>query len=233
MAKLDLSSAYRSVKIHPDDTHHTGLAWKFKGKDEVTYMYDARLPFGSRLAPGIFHTLSQAVRRMMNHQGYHRTLAYCDDFLICHHDKHQCLLALNHLIRLCRKLGFAINYSKLVEPTTSVTFLGVNIDSNKMTVGLPGDKVQALERKLRLAADKKSINKKELQSLAGSLNWACRVIEPGKFFVRNIFEGIKRLSKPWQHTRYQGRYNLVDRSCGMPQPLSTDYTALVSPPPCH
>lgn len=70
-----------------------------------------------------------------------------------------------------------------------------------MTVGLPTDKVRALEEKLRQAADKKSICKRDLQSLAGSLAWASRVIVQGKYFVGNLFKHIKRLSKPWQHTR--------------------------------
>ena len=80
-AKVDLKSAYRSVSIHPDDQGFMGLAWTFKGHTHPTYMVDTRLPFGSRLAPGIFHRLTQSVRRMMPRRGYN-VVAYLDDFFI-------------------------------------------------------------------------------------------------------------------------------------------------------
>jgi hypothetical protein len=44
---------------------------------------DKKLTFGSKLAPGIFHRLSQAMRRMMSRRGF--TIVaymYLDDFLI-------------------------------------------------------------------------------------------------------------------------------------------------------
>ena len=35
-AKIDLRSAYRSVKIHPSNYEFTGLSWQFEGHDEPT-----------------------------------------------------------------------------------------------------------------------------------------------------------------------------------------------------
>ena len=69
LGKLDLKSAYRSVSIHPSQFQCTGLKWKFKGHSEYTYMYDNRLPFGAKLSVGIFHRLTQAVRRMLLKRG--------------------------------------------------------------------------------------------------------------------------------------------------------------------
>ena len=46
-AKLDLQAAYRSVPIHPSDYRVTGLKWCFQGDYRPTYLFDARLPFGS------------------------------------------------------------------------------------------------------------------------------------------------------------------------------------------
>jgi len=55
MAKIDLKSAYRSVKTHPTSHTAAGLKWTFKGHKDPTYMVDTRLPFGSKVAPGVFH----------------------------------------------------------------------------------------------------------------------------------------------------------------------------------
>ena len=79
-AKVDLQSAYRSVKLHPSNFDFTGLSWNCSGDDEPTYMFDTPLPFGSSLAPKIFLCLTQAVKCMMAHRGYD-IVAYLDDFI--------------------------------------------------------------------------------------------------------------------------------------------------------
>ena len=48
MCKVDLSSAYRHVPIHPENFNVTGLKWNFKGDKTPIYMYDTKLPFGAR-----------------------------------------------------------------------------------------------------------------------------------------------------------------------------------------
>ena len=65
LAKVDLRSAYRYVPVHPSNFEVTGLKWRFAGSHRDVYMVDKRLPFGARLSPGVFHRLTQAVRRMM------------------------------------------------------------------------------------------------------------------------------------------------------------------------
>ena len=79
-AKIDLKSAYRSVKIHPSNHDLTGLKWVFQGSDSPSYLIDHRLPFGARKSPAIFHRLTQGVRRMMERRGYGGVIVYLDDF---------------------------------------------------------------------------------------------------------------------------------------------------------
>ena len=78
--RLDLRSAYRSVPIHPDDYKVTGLAWRFEGEDTDTYLFDARLPFGSACGPSDFSRLSNATRCMMYRKGYKGVVSYIDNF---------------------------------------------------------------------------------------------------------------------------------------------------------
>ena len=65
VAKIDLSNAYKSVKIHPSEYHLTGLHWTFKNDEEKTYLRDTHLPYGARLSANIFNRLTQAVRRIL------------------------------------------------------------------------------------------------------------------------------------------------------------------------
>ena len=105
MAKVDLESAYRSVRIHPDNYQATGIKFKFPGDQFSTFMYDTRLPFGARKSPGIFNRITQAVKRMMIRKGHNLMIVYLDDWLILGPDKESCNSALNILLKLLR-VGF-------------------------------------------------------------------------------------------------------------------------------
>ena len=114
LAKIDLKSAYRHVPIHPSNTA-TGLAWRFRGDNTLTYLHDCKLPFGAAQIPEIFHRLTQAIMRMMDRRGF-TVLAYLDDFLIISDTALECQQAYQELIKLLSELGFQINWDKAVGP---------------------------------------------------------------------------------------------------------------------
>ena len=196
MAKVDLESAYRSVKIHKDDHEAAGLRFKFAGAPEPVYMVDTRLPFGATRAPGTFHRLPQAVRRMMARRGFRTTIVYLDDWLIIAETEEECRLALNTLLALLRTLGFSISYSKVEMPTQRLTFLGIILDSRKLSLALPQEKVQSLDTLLAEFSNKKRATRTQLQSLAGKLTWASQVVRGGRHFLRAIYNAIDCLVKP-------------------------------------
>ena len=199
MAKVDLESAYRSVPIHPDDYQSTGLQWTFAGHSSSSWLFDTRLPFGAKCAPGIFHKISQSVRRMMIGRGFHSVFVYLYDWLIIADTQAECQRALNTLLTLLRQLGFSISYSKMEHPTTRLTFLGISIDSAVMTLSLPTDKFKELHEILATFSTKRHASQKRLQSLAGKLNWASQVIRGGRSFLRHILDSIG----PLRYSRHQ------------------------------
>ena len=190
-AKVDLRSAYRSVSLSTRSQEVTGLAWEINGK--TVFLKDTRLPFGARRSVGIFHRLTQAVRRMMARKGYDLTIVYLDDFLIISKCKYVCAEALRVLIQLLRKLGFMIHWGKVVDPTTRITFLGIELDSNSMTLSLPQEKLQLLRQELQGSLSRNRFTKRQLQSLAGRLSWAASVVKGGRVFLRRIFNTIRML----------------------------------------
>ena len=190
-AKVDLRSAYRSVSLSKRSQSVTGLSWNLNGK--TVYMRDTRLPFGARLSVGIFHRLTQAVKRMMDRKGFDLTIVYLDDFLIISKSKYVCAEALKTLILLLRKLGFMIHWGKVVDPTTRITFLGIELDSIDMTLRLPEEKLLALKEELQGSLSRNRFTKRQLQSLAGRLSWAASVVKGGRVFLRRIFNTISML----------------------------------------
>ena len=201
LGKVDLSSAYRSVRIHPSDYDVAGLAWKFPGDDKETYMVDTRLPFRARLSAKIFNTITQAVRRIMAVGGDTQIICYLDDYLVIGKTRKQCQDTMKRLMTLLREHGFAINYNKVVGPTTRLTFLGIEINTVDYNLSLPSDKLMALQEELLATTAKRNITKRALQSLAGKLNWAAQVVYGGRPHLRRLIDKINDLRLPHHRTR--------------------------------
>jgi hypothetical protein len=195
LCKIDLRWAYRSVPISPKDYCLTGVKWTFEGDSSPTYLFDVRIPFGSSRGPNIFHRLSQAVRRMMARRGYANMVVYLDDFLCVQSSYAKCCEAQQVLISLLIRLGFQISWGKVLGPARRVEFLGVTIDTSDCTVSLSDNKVDKLHDKLQKFYSKKRASKRQLQSLAGSLNWACQAVRGGRFFLRRILDTINLLKQ--------------------------------------
>ena len=190
-AKVDLRSAYRSVNLSKSSQEVTGLSWELNGK--TVFMKDTRMPFGARRSVGIFHRLTQTVKRMMARKGYDLIIVYLDDFLIVSESKIVCAEALKTLILLLRKLGFMIHWGKVIDPTTCITFLGIELDSISMTLRLPEEKLLLLRQELQSSLSRHRFTKRQLQSLAGRLSWAASVVKGGRVFLRRIFNTIRVL----------------------------------------
>ena len=202
MAKVDLSSAYRSVRLHPDDHHIAGLAWIFEGDTSETLMHDTRLMFGARLSASVFNRLTAAVVRILRGRGHtDNFVVYCDDFFITHATKEGCRGLMGELLSLLRELGFAISYPKVVCPCTRLTFLGVEIDSVEHTLALPAPKMRLLQEEIAVSEAAKTITKRELQSLVGKLSWAAQVIYGGRTHLRRLLDRVGTLSRPHYKTR--------------------------------
>ena len=181
--------------MHPSNYHALGLKWKF-GKDKhYSYFVDTRLPFGSKSSPGIFHRITQAVRRMMELRGF-QVVVYLDDFLIIAPTLAQCQDGYNTLSTLLCDLGFQLSQHKLVPPCQSLVFLGVLIDTVTLTVSLPEDKLIQLKGEIKIFLSKTWSSKRQLQQLAGRLNWACKVVYGGRTFLRRVLDQMNTLPSP-------------------------------------
>jgi hypothetical protein len=192
LAKIDLKEAYRHIPIHPDCYDLTGLQWTFVGHSSPTFLYDARLPFGSSLSCKVFQAISDAIVRMCNQRGF-VTISYLDDFMVIAASKLECEDALCGLTELVESLGLVINQDKVVLPSQQMTFLGIFIDCVNRTLSLPHDKLVKLKAYLEGWSCKMKATKREVQSLVGKLNWAAKVVRGGRTFLRNLINLIPKV----------------------------------------
>ena len=77
-----------------------------------------------------------------------------------------------------KNIGVPIAPNKTEGPCTTLEFMGINLDTVQMEARRPVDKVERIQASLPLFQTKKSCTLKELQSLIGTLDFACKVIPP-------------------------------------------------------
>ena len=97
---------------------------------------------------------------------------------------------------MCDVLGIPIKSEKTEGPSTTMVFLGIELDTIKMEARLPQEKIQKIKLALDSAKKCKKITLRKLQSLIGLLNFACCVVVPGRAFLRRLINLTKGVSKP-------------------------------------
>lgn len=103
--------------------------------------------------------------------------------------------------KLAQDIGLPIKSSKTVYPTTTLTFLGLELDTVKFEIRLPQDKLDSLREEVQKLKSQKSATLEQLQSLIGMLNFACKVVPPGRTFLRRLIDLTVGLKKPHHHRR--------------------------------
>jgi len=111
---------------------------------------DKVLPFGLRSAP---QTLQRSGRCPAVDPGkfrWGRGSPLFDNFLLfCVPDSGQCEQALHIALARCRSLGVPVASRKTEGPTTTLTFLGIELDTLSLTVCLPLSKLERLHKEIR------------------------------------------------------------------------------------
>ena len=195
LVKADVKEAYRMIKVHPDDCHLLGVQW------ENSVYIDQTLPFGLRSAPKIFSAAADAIQWILLNQGIHNLLHYLDDFILVAKDYAEATAQKNILIKVWEKLGVPMEHSKLEGPSQSLKFLGIEIDTVNLQLRLPEDKLSQLKRELAALVLERSVSKGDLESLVGLLQFATKVICPGRPFLRRLYTVQNVGTLPTHHVR--------------------------------
>ena len=109
--KIDVSRAFRHVKVDPGDYDLLGLHWRH------AYV-DTCIPFETRHGSQIFQCLSDAVHHIMRQRGF-RVIDYIDDY-VGFGVPRVVRVSFTSLFDLMKDLGLTISDKKLIPPSTQV-----------------------------------------------------------------------------------------------------------------
>ncbi len=76
LAKFDVSGAFRTVPVHPDDRHLLSMWWHGH-----TYV-DKVLPFGLRSAPKLYNAIADGLLWILINSDQVLGIHYLDDFFV-------------------------------------------------------------------------------------------------------------------------------------------------------
>ena len=120
---IDLKDAYFQVPMHQKSRKYLRFVWQGQ-------VFQFRvLCFGLSTAPQVFTRIMAPISILAHKKGY-RMHRYLDDWLIVASSQARVLEARDWILMTCQQLGLLVNFKKSeLEPTQSIQYLGMRIDS--------------------------------------------------------------------------------------------------------
>ncbi|XP_075694193.1 uncharacterized protein LOC142660963 isoform X2 [Rhinoderma darwinii] len=192
LAKSDIEAAFRLLPVHPECFHLLGCCL-----DKGFYV-DMCLPMGCSISCSYFEMFASFLEWVVRlESGCDSVIHYLDDFLfVGPGGSGLCSTLLRVFRQVMSRFGVPISEDKTEGPLTVLSFLGIEIDSERMIFRLPDDKLARLVTQVDQVMGSKKVTLKQLQSLMGLLVFACRIIPMGRVFSRRLSLATRGISKP-------------------------------------
>ena len=185
LCKVDISRAFRQLKVDPGDINLLGLKLD-------SYYIDQSVPFGYRHDSIFFEKVTDSIRLIMRKHGFHDLFNYVDGIIQCGTPS-KIHPAFQFLVDLLDQLGLTLNSKKLVSPTTSMVCLGILIDTETRTMSVPPEKIENIVKMCDEWQNKKFCSKRELQSLLGSLLYVSKCVRPARAFLNRMLQFLRSM----------------------------------------
>ena len=179
MRKINLCDAYFTIPINQKYRKYLMFKW------EGTLYEFLCLCFGLGPAPLIFTKLMKVPISLLRRLNS-RLIIYLDNMLIMARSVQELIFHQDTVIYFKQNLGFVLNLKKSVlEPYQKIEFLGMVIDSMKMEISLPQEKLVKLISQCKQVAESKEITIIGLTKLIGKLGSTAQAILPAQLQVRH------------------------------------------------
>ena len=187
---IDLEDAYHSVPMAAMSQCYLAFV-----VDGVVYVF-THLPFGLSVAPWAFTRVIRPIKGFCHRQGL-LLHSYLDDFFLLNPTHEGLLEDTSYLLGLFRCLGLAVNAGKShLTPSRSLVYLGVQFRLDTCTLALPVAKVLSIRRQCRLYMSRSHMSRRDLERLAGTLNFAAQFLPLGVLRLRPLVAWLNARTSP-------------------------------------
>ena len=181
--KVDISRAFRNVRIDPADAIHLGIKWGNK------YYIDQSLAFGAVHGTAIFERIIDFVRFLMAKAGF-QIHNYIDDlYACCHVDEAD--TAFHALLNILQNLGLPVNPAKIFPPCKKLSIMGIIVDVTSRTFSVQETKLAEISCQCAAAFICTRLSKRDRQSLLGKLLYISRCVKNLRAFLNRMLQTLR------------------------------------------
>ena len=199
----DLKSAFRLIPLRSRCWKILIMKAKNPETDEWMFSIDKCLPFGSSISCAIFQRFSNALahitRWKLKNLAFIAIINYLDNFLNIAKSEELCNIMLRIFHQVCTDLRIPLAKDKTVWVSLFIVFLGILLDGERHLLALPMEKINKAVMLLKIFLQRKKATVKEIQSLAGLLNFLHKAIYPGRAFTRRMYAKVATDHLKWHH----------------------------------
>lgn len=234
MSSADLEHGYYALGIHPEDRKFftfclEGQAWQY-----------TCLPFGWSLSPRIFSSAMAEVTRALRQRLPRRVRIrnYLDDFLMVYwRSTQRAAQALANKIRSwMTQFGLRLNDDKSTwEVTQTITHLGLIVDTMRMELRVPSEKLQRLRATAKavlseVGRHRRWVLKRQVAQFAGFAQSLAPAVAPARFYLRSLYTDIGS-TKEWTGKVRLSKQSVKDVRWWSTLPQRWNGRAVVGPEP--
>ena len=180
LTKLDLKDAYLTLPVHQAHQKYLRFQWQ-----DQQWQFKV-LPFSLNSSPYTFTKLMKPVVALLRRLGI-RIILYLDDMLFMAEAESEARGGFNTAVLLLTSLGFIVNMEKSIgSPSQQMEFLDFKVDSRKMTIALPTQKLVSLRCQARLMRAAGQTTVREILQMLGSMVAAHPAILPAPLHYRQL-----------------------------------------------
>ena len=193
--KSDLKSAFRILGLKKSVWLLLVMKVRHPETDEIFYFVDKCLPFGSSISCALFQKFSDSLVHILQFKTGQVLLIcpitnYLDDFLFIQLTKMACNGSLKIFLEMCAELNVPVSMDKTEWATNIIIFLGILLNGKHYLLAVPEEKKAKALFLLKSFVDKKKALVRQIQSLAGLLNFLNKAIFPGRTFTAECMRNL-------------------------------------------
>ena len=219
LAKTVLMSAFRRLPVILGHWRLLILKVEHPETGKVMYFIDKCLPFGASISCSHFQRFSNALLHIVNTlTGKHHSITnYLDDSLFIEEKKEECNKLVREFLKVCDLIKFPVAKEKTEWASVRIVFLGVLLDGDNFRLCVPEEKRLKALNLVQNKADRKKAKIQELQHLTGTLNFLCRILHPGRTFMRRMYQKFANMKEkrgvPLKHYHHVKLDSEFKRDC--------------------
>ena len=189
MFTVDVARAYKNFRLDPLDWPLACIKW------EGHYLIDIAMPFGARSSSSNMQRVANFIVRILGVEGI-KARMYLDDLVVVAPSRDIAQRQYDRVLRLLGELGLPEAEGKSQPPSNNITWLGINICSTDMSLSIPDDKLAAALEAARSCRGRKTLHRRQLESLIGRLIHIAKCVEPARIFISRLLQALRDM-KGW------------------------------------